>query len=161
MSSTWSFLLSWLNRPGTLWLFFIGGVLQPSEHLHGSHLGLSNNCGLFSYWRPQARTQCCRWGLTRAEQRGTITSLSLLATPLLMQPGIRVALQAASADCWLMSSFLFITIPKSFSAGLLSMNSSLNLWTCLALGLVHLQYVKCVKLLLVGIPSLCCIDCMT
>jgi len=34
--------------------------------------------------------------LTRGEQRGTITSLTLLVTPLLMEPRIPLAFQAAS-----------------------------------------------------------------
>ena len=39
--------------------------------------------------------QYSRWGLTRAEQRGTITSLSRLAIHLLMQPRILLAFWAA------------------------------------------------------------------
>ena len=50
-------------------------------------------------------TQYSRWGLTRAEQRGTTILLSLPATSLLMEPRIPLASQAARAHCWLMISF--------------------------------------------------------
>ncbi|KAK4826971.1 hypothetical protein QYF61_012912 [Mycteria americana] len=40
--------------------------------------------------RLQSRMQYSKWGLTRAEQRGQITSLDLLATLLLMQPMVAV-----------------------------------------------------------------------
>jgi len=43
-------------------------------------------------------------GLTRAEQRGRITSLDLLATLLLMQPRLRLAFWAVSTHCWVTSS---------------------------------------------------------
>jgi len=46
--------------------------------------------------------QHSKWDITRAELRGTITSLDLLATPLLTQPRIQLAFWAAS---WLMLSF--------------------------------------------------------
>jgi len=39
-------------------------------------------------WGAQNWTQHCRWGLTRAEQRGRRTSLALLPTLLLMHPRI-------------------------------------------------------------------------
>jgi len=50
--------------------------------------------------------QYSKWGLTRAEQRGRITSLDLLVMLLLMQPRIWLAFQAASAHCWLMLNLL-------------------------------------------------------
>jgi len=59
----------------------------------------------------------------RAKWRGTTISLSLLVTPLLMHPRIQLAFRAASACCWLMSSFLLTRTPKSFSTGLLSVSS--------------------------------------
>ena len=40
MRSPQSFLFSKLNKPGSLSLFFIGEVLQPSDHLHGPPLDL-------------------------------------------------------------------------------------------------------------------------
>jgi len=41
--------------------------------------------------------QYSRWGLMRAEQMETIASFALLATPLLMQPRMLLAFQAARA----------------------------------------------------------------
>ena len=81
----------------------------------------------FLCWGLQSWTQYSRWGLTRAEQRGRITSLDLLAT-LLMQPRTRLALRAASAHCQLMSSLSSISTPKSLSAELLSIPSSPSLY---------------------------------
>jgi len=43
--------------------------------------------------------QDSRWGLTRAEQRGRIPSLDLLATMLLMQPRVLLAFWAGSCPC--------------------------------------------------------------
>jgi len=53
--------------------------------------------------------------LTRGEQRGTITSLALLATPLLMELRIPLAFWAASTHCWFMHSFSS-TDEKSYCA---------------------------------------------
>jgi len=64
--------------------------------------------------------QDARWGLTRMEEMGRIPSLALLATLLLMQPRTQLAFWAMSAHWWLMSSFSFLSTPKSLSAGLLS-----------------------------------------
>jgi len=49
----------------------------------------------FLCWEPQSWAQYSRWGLTRAEERRTITSLVLMATPLLMQPMIQLGFPAA------------------------------------------------------------------
>jgi len=65
---------------------------------------------------------------SRAEQRGRITSLDLLATLLLMQLGIWLVFWVASTRCWVMLSFLSTNIPKSFSARLLSIPSSPSLY---------------------------------
>jgi len=48
--------------------------------------------------------QDSRWALTRVEQRGRILSLDLLATLLLIQPRIWLALWAANTHC----VFLFL-----------------------------------------------------
>jgi len=45
--------------------------------------------------------QYSSWGLTRTEERETVTFLTLLAIPLLMEPRVALAFQAASACCWL------------------------------------------------------------
>jgi len=50
----------------------------------------------------QSWTQDSRWGLTRAEQRGRITSVDLLATLLLMQPTIRLVFWVVSTHCQVM-----------------------------------------------------------
>ena len=55
------------------------------------------------------------------------------ATPLLTQPGMQLAFQAANTHCWLMSSFPPTRTPKLFSAGLLSTSSSPTLYSYLAL----------------------------
>jgi len=66
------------------------------------------------------------WGLTRAEQSGRITSLNLLDMLLFVQPRIELAFWAVSIFRWLMFSFSSTSTPKSFSAGLLSIPSSLK-----------------------------------
>ena len=80
-------------------------------------------------WGPQNS----RWVLTRAEYRGRIPSLDLLATLLLMQPRIRLAFWAASTHCWVILSFLSTNTLKYFSLGLLSIPSSPSLYLCLGL----------------------------
>jgi len=76
----------------------------------------------------------------RAEQRETITSLSLL------QPRILLS-WAVSAHCWLMSSFLSSRVPKSFFTGLPSVCSSVSLYTYLGLPFTQVQhlapYINC------------------
>ena len=57
--------------------------------------------------------------LRRAEQRGSIPSLDLLATLLVMQPRRRLAFWAARPHCRLMSHLSPSGIPQSFSAGLI------------------------------------------
>ena len=52
------------------------------------------------------------------------------ATTLLMKPKMQLSSLAAKACCWPRSSFLSITTPKSFSAGMLSVLSVLT-WDCL------------------------------
>jgi len=74
-------------------------------------------CGL------QTWMQYSRWGLTGAEQRERIISLTMLSALLLMQPRIQLALWATSAHYWLALIFSFTRIPKSFFTGLLSVSS--------------------------------------
>ena len=57
-----------------------------------------------------------------------ITSLTLLAMLLLMQPRIQLAFWAARAHCWLMSSLPSISTLRSFLAELLSILSSPSLY---------------------------------
>ena len=81
-------------------------------------------------WGLQSCMQDSRWGLTRAEQRGRIPCLNLLATLPLMQPRVQLAFWAAGTHYWLMSSFLSTGTPKFFSSGLLSVLSSPSLCWC-------------------------------
>ena len=93
-------LLSRLNKPSSLSL--------SSQERCSSHLlilvalrwTLSSSSSSFLKWGAQNWTQCSRWGLTRAVQRGRRTSLNLLATLLLMHPRIPLAFLAARAHCW-------------------------------------------------------------
>ena len=71
----------WLPQP-----FFVVDMHQPSDHLCGPPLDLLQQQCIFLYWGPQAWMEYSRWNLTGAEQRETIISLSLMATPLLTQP---------------------------------------------------------------------------
>ena len=79
--------------------------LLQSEQLSNSFIFVvllwtrSKSSTSFLCWGPQTWMQFCRWGLMRAEQRGTILPLSLLATPLLMQPKIQLAFWALSMLC--------------------------------------------------------------
>ncbi|KAK4826411.1 hypothetical protein QYF61_008944 [Mycteria americana] len=65
----------------------------------------------------QNRTQYSRCSLTCAKDRGTITSLVLLATLFLIQARMPLAFLATWAHCWLIFSRLSINIPRSFSTG--------------------------------------------
>lgn len=57
-------------QPSLLWAeqarlpqpFVAGEVLQPSVHLRGPPLGLSNGLLSFLSWVPAAWAQYCRWG---------------------------------------------------------------------------------------------------
>jgi len=79
--------------------FIIGEVLQHPDYLCTPFLELLQQLHILLEPGPQAWTQYSRWGLTRAEQRGIIHSFSRLSTPLLMQPRIPLAFQAANAYC--------------------------------------------------------------
>ena len=69
---------------------------------------------LLNLARPNSST-ARRWALREAEQRGTITSLSLLTTPPLMQPSQTSGLQAhAVVSCWV---FYLPQPPSPFPQG--------------------------------------------
>lgn len=82
MSYLQSFLFSHRKQSQFPQHFFLREVLQPSDHLRGPSLDLLQKLHIIPVLEPQAWTQCCTWGRTRAESRGTITSLSLLVAPL-------------------------------------------------------------------------------
>ena len=111
--------------------------------------------------------QYSSYGLTKAWERGSTTSLDLLAMLLVMQPRTRLAFWAASAHGQLMSHLSPTSTPKSFFTRLLSIpHSVLKLGIAptqvqdLALGLVELHEVHMgpllqpVKVSLDGISSL-------
>ncbi|CAM9602800.1 unnamed protein product, partial [Bubo scandiacus] len=68
-----------------------------------------------------------RCGLTSAEYRSKITSLSLLATLFLIQARMPLAFLATWAHCWLMFSRLSVNTPRSLSDWQLSSHSSPSL----------------------------------
>ena len=74
---------------------------------------------LFLCWGLQSWTQDSGWGVTRAEQRGRILSLTLLATLLLVQHRIWLAFWAVSAYWWVTLSSSSSSTPTSFSSRLL------------------------------------------
>lgn len=96
--------------------FFVGEVLQPSKHLWGPPLDpfqqlhtppLLESSGLDAVLQKGPHKG-------RAEAGGeghTITSLVLLAIPLLIQPRMQLTFQTAIAYCWLLQLF----IHQSFS----------------------------------------------
>ena len=106
-----------------LWSF-LWPPLDPLQQVQVSFLC----CGLQSWM------QDSRWGLTRADQRGRIPSLDLLATLLLMQLRMRLACWAVSTHCWAVLSFSSASTPKSFYSGLLSVLSWPRLYLCLGWG---------------------------
>ena len=128
--------------------FLVAEVLQPSDHFCGLLWTRSNRSMSFLCWGLQSWTQDS--GITRAEQRGRITSLDLLATLLLMELRIQLAAWAASTHCWVMLSFSSTNIPKSFSSGLLSILSPPSLYLCLGL-----PSPRCRTLHLVPLDSSC------
>ena len=69
MRSPHSLLFSRLNTPSSSARLHSRGV-QPWEHLRALLWPRSSSSAPFLCWGPQAWTQSCRWGLTRAEQRG-------------------------------------------------------------------------------------------
>ncbi|KAK4807440.1 hypothetical protein QYF61_001991 [Mycteria americana] len=106
----------------------IGEVLQPPDHFCGPPLDPLQQLHVLLVLRTPELDAVLQGGLTRAEQRGRIPSLDLLATLLWMQPRMLLAFWAASAHCRLMSSLSSISTPKSFSTGLLSIPSSPSLY---------------------------------
>ena len=101
---------------------------------------------------------------------GTIISLALLVTLLLMQPRILLAFQAETACCQLISSLLSTRITKA-SEGLISRNSSQSLglpWPkckALHLALLNLIRLSCAHFLSLSkslwTASFCCDNCTT
>lgn len=95
-------------------------MIQPSDHCCGPPLGPHRKCQICLVLKTPV-AGCSTWGggLNRVEQRGRITSLGLLDTFFLKHSRICLAFWATRRHCWLMSSFLFTSIPNSFLTGLL------------------------------------------
>ena len=168
-----SVFLSKLNRHNCLNLSSQGRCSSPlivSVALLWTH---SNSSTSFLYHGPQALTQYSRWGLTKAE--GNTHHPLLAATPLLMQPRIQLAFQAARAHCWIMSRFLSISTPTFISSGLLSRSSSPSQYSYLRLprskcntlhlALLNLFRFSCAQSLShsrsLWMGSFCCVNCTT
>lgn len=122
MSSPRSLLLSGPNEPGSLSLSLHGGA-QPSAHLRALLWTPSYSPSPLLCWGPRPWTQCCTWGLTGGEQRGTIPSLSHChpCADGAQDPG--PALQPHG----------HFSSPSSFSAAPLSRSPSPSLYTDLLL----------------------------
>ena len=97
---------------------FIGEVLQPfwSSSWHSSWSS-PKAPHLSCVGCPRLGCSILAGASEGAESRGKITSLSLLATPLLMEPGIPLAFQAESTHFWLVLIFLSARTPKSSQQG--------------------------------------------
>ena len=88
------------------------------------------------------------------ERSGTITSLRLLATSLLMESKILLPFLATSTPCWLMSSFSFTRTLKSSSTELLSRSSpSLYPWDHLGQSETHCIWLCIASLDSYGLTS--------
>jgi len=121
------------ERPQLSLPVLIRKVFHPSDQFCGPPLDPLQQLHVFSVLRAPELDKGLQVGLTRAEQRGRITSLDLLAMLLLMKPRIWLAFWAVSAHCQVMLSFRSTSTPKSFSSGLLSIHSLLGLCLCLGL----------------------------
>jgi len=87
--------------------FFTGEVLQPLDRLHGPSLDPFQKLDIFPMLRAtDLDTVLTSTHLTvltsPGQNRGTITSIALLATLLLMESRTPLAFWGASAHCWLM-----------------------------------------------------------
>ena len=91
MRAPQNLLFSKLNKLNSLNLASYGRCSSPLIIFVALFWICSNSYTYFLYWRAQARMQYSRWNLTRAEKRRTITSLSLLATPLSVKLSILLA----------------------------------------------------------------------
>ena len=113
--------------------FFIGEVFQPFDLLYCTLLDLLQQLHIFLVLQTPGLDVILQVGPHKSRVGGTIISLSLLTSPLLLQPRIPLDIQAANTYCWLMSSFSSIRTPKSFSVRLLSVDYSPSLYWYLRL----------------------------
>ena len=109
---------------------FTGEVHQPSEHLRGPPLDPLQQVCIFLVLGAPGWTQYSQWGFIRR----SISSLILLATPLLMQP--KGLLTFCVEGTYFQLTFSFSSNTPSTvksSAGLISIHSSLSLYCHLGL----------------------------
>jgi len=105
--------------------FFTEKALQPSEHLCGCLLDPFQQLCILLVLGAPGLDAVPQMGPQEGRADGDNPLPCPAATPLLMQPRILLAFHSARA---LMSSFLSIRTPKSFSTELLSVNFSPSLY---------------------------------
>ena len=97
------------EQPHLFQPFLPGEILQPLHHLSGPSLDSLQYTAPYLSCTGEPRTE-------HSTHQGRMTSLSLLATLLLMQPSLPWVVFAAQARCWLMFNLLPTWTPKAFSA---------------------------------------------
>ena len=102
--------------------FFLGEALQPSDHLCGPPMNPLQQRRIFLVLEAPDLDTVFQMGPHKGWVEGDHHPLSLLTTPLLMQPRIELAFWIAREHCQLMSIFLYTRTLKSFSTGLFSIN---------------------------------------
>lgn len=148
-------------------------ALQPSDHLCDPHLDSFQEFDVLPVLKTHRWMQHFRWDLTRAEHRGRIPFLTMLAKLLWIQTRIPLPFWVLSTHWQIMSS---TNTPKFFPSGLLSVHSQLSPYlflVCLdpdvglALHFLELYEVcrgpslKPVRILLDGIPLFQQVGCTT
>jgi len=108
--------------------FLTGDVLQPLDHFCGPPLDLLQQLHVLLVLRAPELDTRLQVGShqSRVEGQNHLPQPACQAAFDAAQD--TVGLLAASADCWLMSSFTPISTPKSFMAGLLLIPSSPSLY---------------------------------
>lgn len=125
-----SLIFSRLNNPSSLSLL---SLYDRCSKTLISIMVLYRSCSsicLYSTWKPSSGPSPT--GLTWAQQRGKITSLSLMMRLCLTQPRLLLAAFATTAHWWLMV-ILPTTTPNAFSAKLLSSQAASSLCWCTGL----------------------------
>jgi len=130
-------------------------MIQPLDHLCGPPLVTLQQLHYYLVLRHPGLDAVLQMEPHKNRDRArTITSHSLLATPPLMQLGIQLAFQVARTYCWLVYGFSSTRTPKSFSPGLLSMNSSPSLCTSGIASTLQLAYLNLIRFLYNNFSSL-------
>lgn len=100
-----------------LHLIFIDEVFQSFHHLPGPLLDHHQWFHNFPFLGAAGLDAVLQLGFHKGRQRGIITSLALLVTPLLMKSRILWDFWVASSHCCLMLSFSSTRTPQSSSQG--------------------------------------------